>query len=383
MYLGYLLSFIIEKCYTTKLDEETMRKRSLLKWHLILLSICGIVATSKIDAQILSNHPGAGSPLEKIDDSKIRYKPYASTVLLLSGYAAKNRNSEYVTSGSGTWIASNMILTCAHMSSDHNTGKNEIVGGNQYLEIGTPGFNRLVGGLQNYLRYDELTKLIKLNDTKYYDKEMYLSSPPGVAGDLCILIYPDNIELVNKSVKIADITDNPRNLKGEKITMIGYPGKDELFGGMYQTTAKVINDYQVDLNEYRHSKDTFSRAEAKYDSFSGNSGSGIYDKHAKLVGVHFAGATDEEINSNDESLAVNYFASLHKEQVDWINKMIDKYSNKGWYSKGGHNYYSERGRLLRNTEKKIKGKTYQFDKNGIAREITTHTSSKINSKYSN
>lgn len=373
-----------------------MHKHSILKYHLILLSACGILTMSKVDAQILSNHnyssvsdnshddtsSESGSPLIQVEDSKIGKRPYSSTALLLSGYSAENSHSKYITSGSGTWIASNMILTCAHMSADHDTGKNELVGSNKYLEIGTPGFNKLVGGLQNYLRFDELTKLIKLSDTKFYDKDMYLSSPPGVAGELCILIYPDNVELVNDSVRIANITDNPRNLTGETITMVGYPGKEELFGGMFQTTAKVVNDYQIDLTDYQHSKNTFSRAEARYDSFGGNSGSGIYDKSGKLVGVHFAGANDDELKSDsDNSSAVNYFASLHKEQVDWINKMIDKYGNKGWYSRHGHKYYSERGRLLRNTKKKIDGKYYHFDAKGVANEIKTHTASKINSKY--
>ena len=280
-------------------------------------------------------------------------------------YTIYNGGSQrYIVSGSGIFVAPNVILTVAHnfLESDRDTKEGHIRGGDSAKFYYNLGSNSAV---RNSQPVTGNTTLFKEEDIHFWNKKEF---GKGYQNDLAAVVAPVPLQIAspNKAATFVPLAENKTYQPGDPVSTIGYPNdssspelkKPIVAGQLYKVDGVVKS---VDKYDDKGSKGiTYHMT-----SISGLSGAGIINGDGKVVGVHQHGTIENGIPDKDR---FGGGIVLSPEQVKWVKDIIAKYSVKGWYQgdNGKRYYFTPEGEMFRNKTAVIGENQYSFDENGVA-----------------
>ena len=280
-------------------------------------------------------------------------------------YTIYNGGSQrYIVSGSGIFVAPNVILTVAHnfLESNRDTKEGHIRGGDSAKFYYNLGSNSAV---RNSQPVTGNTTLFKEEDIHFWNKKEF---GKGYQNDLAAVVAPVPLQIAspNKAATFVPLAENKTYQPGDPVSTIGYPNdssspelkKPIVAGQLYKVDGVVKS---VDKYDDKGSKGiTYHMT-----SISGLSGAGIINGDGKVVGVHQHGTIENGIPDKDR---FGGGIVLSPEQVKWVKDIIAKYSVKGWYQgdNGKRYYFTPEGEMFRNKTAVIGENQYSFDENGVA-----------------
>ena len=280
-------------------------------------------------------------------------------------YTIYNGGSQrYIVSGSGIFVAPNVILTVAHnfLESDRDTKEGHIRGGDSAKFYYNLGSNSAV---RNSQPVTGNTTLFKEEDIHFWNKKEF---GKGYQNDLAAVVAPVPLQIAspNKAATFVPLAENKTYQPGDPVSTIGYPTdssspelkKPIVAGQLYKADGVVKS---VDKYDDKGSKGiTYHMT-----SVSGLSGAGIINGDGKVVGVHQHGTIENGIPDKDR---FGGGIVLSPEQVKWVKDIIAKYGVKGWYQgdNGKRYYFTPEGEMFRNKTAVIGENQYSFDENGVA-----------------
>ena len=280
-------------------------------------------------------------------------------------YTIYNGGSQrYIVSGSGIFVAPNVILTVAHnfLESDRDTKEGNIRGGDSAKFYYNLGSNSAV---RNSQPVTGNTTLFKEEDIHFWNKKEF---GKGYQNDLAAVVAPIPLQIAspNKAATFVPLAENKTYQPGDPVSTIGYPTdssspelkKPIVVGQLYKADGIVKS---VDNYDDKGSKGiTYHMT-----SVSGLSGAGIINGDGKVVGVHQHGTIENGIPDKDR---FGGGIVLSPEQVKWVKDIIAKYGVKGWYQgdNGKRYYFTPEGEMFRNKTAVIGENQYSFDENGVA-----------------
>ena len=280
-------------------------------------------------------------------------------------YTIYNGGSQrYIVSGSGIFVAPNVILTVAHnfLESNRDTKEGHIRGGDSAKFYYNLGSNSAV---RNSQPVTGNTTLFKEEDIHFWNKKEF---GKGYQNDLAAVVAPVPLQIAspNKAATFVPLAENKTYQPGDPVSTIGYPNdssspelkKPIVAGQLYKVDGVVKS---VDKYDDKGSKGiTYHMT-----SISGLSGAGIINGDGKVVGVHQHGTIENGIPDKDR---FGGGIVLSPEQVKWVKDIIAKYGVKGWYQgdNGKRYYFTPEGEMFRNKTAVIGENQYSFDENGVA-----------------
>ena len=280
-------------------------------------------------------------------------------------YTIYNGGSQrYIVSGSGIFVAPNVILTVAHnfLESNRDTKEGHIRGEDSAKFYYNLGSNSAV---RNSQPVTGNTTLFKEEDIHFWNKKEF---GKGYQNDLAAVVAPVPLQIAspNKAATFVPLAENKTYQPGDPVSTIGYPNdssspelkKPIVAGQLYKVDGVVKS---VDKYDDKGSKGiTYHMT-----SISGLSGAGIINGDGKVVGVHQHGTIENGIPDKDR---FGGGIVLSPEQVKWVKDIIAKYGVKGWYQgdNGKRYYFTPEGEMFRNKTAVIGENQYYFDENGVA-----------------
>ena len=284
---------------------------------------------------------------------------------IFSSPLADGGTQRYLNSGSGIFVAPNIMLTVAHnfLKKDAETNAGNILGGDTakfYYNVGsnTPK--------ERSLPTSGKTVLFQEKDIHFWNKEKF---GEGYKNDLALVVAPVPVQIAspNKAATFTPLAEYRTYNPGEPVSTIGYPT---------DSTSPELKEPIVPGQLYK--ADGVVKGTEKYDdkgtvgvtyrltSVSGLSGGGIINGEGKVIGIHQRGTVDN-INIAEKDRFGGGLV-LSPEQLAWAKGIIDKYGVKGWYQgdNGNRYYFTPEGKMLRNETAVIGENKYSFDDSGIA-----------------
>ena len=300
-----------------------------------------------------------GQDLKHID---YEGQPATAATMVYSTYNAGEQR--YLVSGSGIFVAPNLILTVAHnfLEANKETGEGHIRGGKSaqfYYNVGSNSEKK------NSLPSSGTTVLFREKDIHFWNKKEF---GKGYKNDLALVEAPIPLPIAspNKAATFAPLAEHKTHQPGEAISTIGYPTDSSskelkqpiLAGQLYKADGTIRSVESYD------DKGT-TGITYKTTSVSGLSGGGIVDSQGKVLGVHQHGTVDNGVAEKDR---FGGGLVLSPEQLKWVKDMIAKHGVKGWYQgdNGNRYYFTDEGRMLRNEKAVIGSNEYSFNQDGIA-----------------
>ena len=289
----------------------------------------------------------------------------AMVYTIFSSPLAGGGTQRYLNSGSGIFVAPNIMLTVAHnfLKKDAETNAGNILGGDTakfYYNVGsnTPK--------ERSLPTSGKTVLFQEKDIHFWNKEKF---GEGYKNDLALVVAPVPVQIAspNKAATFTPLAEYRTYNPGEPVSTIGYPT---------DSTSPELKEPIVPGQLYK--ADGVVKGTEKYDdkgtvgvtyrltSVSGLSGGGIINGDGKVIGIHQRGTVD---NANiPEKDRFGGGLVLSPEQLAWAKGIIDKYGVKGWYQgdNGSRYYFTPEGEMLRNKTAVIGENKYSFDESGVA-----------------
>ena len=289
-------------------------------------------------------------------------QPATAATMVYSTYNAGEQR--YLVSGSGIFVAPNLILTVAHnfLEANKETGEGHIRGGKSaqfYYNVGSNSEKK------NSLPSSGTTVLFREKDIHFWNKKEF---GKGYKNDLALVEAPIPLPIAspNKAATFAPLAEHKTHQPGEAISTIGYPTDSSskelkqpiLAGQLYKADGTIRSVESYD------DKGT-TGITYKTTSVSGLSGGGIVDSQGKVLGVHQHGTVDNGVAEKDR---FGGGLVLSPEQLKWVKDMIAKHGVKGWYQgdNGNRYYFTDEGRMLRNETAVIGSNEYSFNQDGIA-----------------
>ncbi|MFS9058178.1 SIALI-17 repeat-containing surface protein [Streptococcus infantis] len=289
----------------------------------------------------------------------------AMVYTIFSSPLAGGGTQRYLNSGSGIFVAPNIMLTVAHnfLKKDAETNAGNILGGDTakfYYNVGSNSAKN------NSLPTSGKTVLFQEKDIHFWNKEKF---GEGYKNDLALVVAPVPVQIAspNKAATFTPLAEYRTYNPGEPVSTIGYPT---------DSTSPELKEPIVPGQLYK--ADGVVKGTEKYDdkgtvgvtyrltSVSGLSGGGIINGDGKVIGIHQRGTVD---NMNiPEKDRFGGGLVLSPEQLAWVKEIIDKYGVKGWYQgdNGSRYYFTPEGEMLRNKTAVIGENKYSFDESGVA-----------------
>ena len=268
-----------------------------------------------------------------------------------------SNGSPQTASGSGVFIAPNIMVTVAHnyLDKDKSTGSGYVRGGNSAQSYVVMNSNSEKNG--NNITSGN-SELIERGNIHYYNQGEFAKS---YTNDLAVVVVDKPVEALSGG------TDHARALgvanNGDAITMLGYPNDftsknlagDVLNrlknGKLYSVTGTISNL-------------TAATGEGDYHmtALGGFSGGPLFNNKGEVVGIHQHGTNVDSVPEAQQHGSGLFFTEKHRA---WLKEMVDKYAIKGWYVNGNDKfYYDDNHQPLVNTTRDIDGAKYSFDSNG-------------------
>ena len=264
-------------------------------------------------------------------------------------------------SGSGVFVAPNVMVTVAHNYYDKNQeDKSAVLRGGEsarsyvVMNSETEKSNKVpTSGASEALEKDS----IHLYNGKDFGKDY--------SNDLAVVVTKKPVEAMTGG------EDSPRELSdkevstGDKISMVGYPN-DFSTPNLSEENKKRLKDgkaYSVSTTVSSINKE--SGAVTYHSSaLGGFSGAPLFNDKGEVVGIHQHGTNTSNAPESERIGGGTIFTDKHRA---WIQSMIDKYGIKGWYIDGANRYYYDENHIaLKDVESEIDGALYSFDEKGRA-----------------
>ena len=289
----------------------------------------------------------------------------AMVYTIFSSPLAGGGSQRYLNSGSGIFVAPNIMLTVAHnfLVKDADTNAGSIRGGDTTKFYYNVGSNT---AKNNSLPTSGNTVLFKEKDIHFWNKEKF---GEGIKNDLALVVAPVPLSIAspNKAATFTPLAEHREYKAGEPVSTIGYPTdssspelKEPIVPGqLYKADGAVKGTEKYD------DKGTVG-VTYRLTSVSGLSGGGIINGEGKVIGIHQRGTVDNANIAEKDRFGGGLV--LSPEQLAWVKEIIDKYGVKGWYQgdNGNRYYFTPEGEMLRNKTAVIGKNKYSFDQNGIA-----------------
>ena len=264
-------------------------------------------------------------------------------------------------SGSGVFVAPNVMVTVAHNYYDKNQeDKSAVLRGGEsarsYVVMNSEKekSNKVpTSGVSEALEKDS----IHLYNGKDFGKDY--------SNDLAVVVTKKPVEAMTGG------EDSPRELShkevstGDKITMVGYPNDFSTPNLSKENKARLKDGKAYSVSTTVSSINKESGAVTYHSSaLGGFSGAPLFNDKGEVVGIHQHGTNTSSAPESERIGGGTIFTDKHRA---WIQSMIDKYGIKGWYIDGANRYYYDENHIaLKDVESEIDGALYSFDEKGRA-----------------
>ena len=264
-------------------------------------------------------------------------------------------------SGSGVFVAPNVMVTVAHNYYDKNQeDKSAVLRGGEsarsYVVMNSEKekSNKVpTSGVSETLEKDS----IHLYNGKDFGKDY--------SNDLAVVVTKKPVEAMTGG------EDSPRELShkeistGDKITMVGYPNDFSTPNLSKENKARLKDGKAYSVSTTVSSINKESGAVTYHSSaLGGFSGAPLFNDKGEVVGIHQHGTNTSNAPESERIGGGTIFTEKHRA---WIRSMIDKYGIKGWYIDGANRYYYDENHIaLKDVESEIDGALYSFDEKGRA-----------------
>ena len=270
-------------------------------------------------------------------------------------------SGQQTASGSGVFVAPNVMVTAAHNYYEKKTEDNSAV-----LRGGDSAKSYVVMNSDT----EKINKVPTSGSTEAVAKESihaYNEKDFGKSygNDLAVVVTNKTVEAMTNG------EDSPRELSktevatGDSIRMVGYPN-DFSTSNLSEENRNRLKDgkpYEVEGKVSTLNKEN-GAVTYHTSALGGFSGAPLFNDKGEVVGIHQHGTnTASEVEANRIG-GGTVFTEKHKE---WIRSMVDRYAITGWYLDGRTRYYyDENHKALKNVEKEIDGARYRFNDRGQA-----------------
>ena len=264
-------------------------------------------------------------------------------------------------SGSGVFVAPNVMVTVAHNYYDKNQeDKSAVLRGGEsarsYVVMNSEKekSNKVpTSGVSEALEKGS----IHLYDEKNFGKEY--------GNDLAVVVTRKPVEAMTGG------EDSPRELShkevstGDSISMVGYPNDFSTPNLSEENKARLKDGKAYSVSTTVSSINKESGAVTYHSSaLGGFSGAPLFNDKGEVVGIHQHGTNTSNAPESERIGGGTIFTEKHRA---WIRSMIDKYGIKGWYIDGANRYYYDENHIaLKDVESEIDGAWYSFDEKGRA-----------------
>ena len=270
-------------------------------------------------------------------------------------------SGQQTASGSGVFVAPNVMVTVAHNYYDKKTED-----GSAVLRGGDSAKSYVVMNSDtekvNKVPTSGSTEAVDKGAIHAYNEKDFGSS---YSNDLAVVVTKKTVEAMTNG------EDSPRELSktevatGNSIRMVGYPN-DFTTSNLSEENRNRLKDGKPYEVEGKVSTLNKSNGAVTYhtSALGGFSGAPLFNDKGEVVGIHQHGTnTASEVEANRIG-GGTIFTEKHKE---WIRSMVDRYAITGWYLDGTTRYYyDENHKALKSVEKEIDGARYRFNDRGQA-----------------
>ena len=312
-----------------------------------------IIAVSSVSADVIQG----GNDIKDVD---VHSKSAEGVAMTYTTYDS-GTSGKQTASGSGVFVAPNVMVTVAHNYYEKNQeDKSAVLRGGEFarsyivMNSETEKNNKVPNsGVSEALEKDS----IHLYDEKNFGKEY--------SNDLAVVVTKKPVEAMTGG------EDSPRELSdrevytGDEISMVGYPNDFSTPNLSAENKARLKDGKAYSVSTTVSSVNKESGAVTYHSSaLGGFSGAPLFDDKGEVVGIHQHGTNTSNAKESERIGGGTIFTDKHKA---WIRSMIDQYGIKGWYIDGANRYYyDENHRALKDLEQEIDGALYSFDERGRA-----------------
>ena len=298
-----------------------------------------------------------GSDIQDVD---VHSKSAEGVAMTYTTYDS-GTSGKQTASGSGVFVAPNVMVTVAHNYYDKNQeDKSAVLRGGEsarsYVVMNSEKekSNKVpTSGVSEALEKDS----IHLYNGKDFGKDY--------SNDLAVVVTKKPVEAMTGG------EDSPRELShkevstGDKITMVGYPNDFSTPNLSKENKARLKDGKAYSVSTTVSSINKESGAVTYHSSaLGGFSGAPLFNDKGEVVGIHQHGTNTSNAPESERIGGGTIFTEKHRA---WIQSMIDKYGIKGWYIDGANRYYYDENHIaLKDVESEIDGALYSFDEKGRA-----------------
>ena len=327
------------------------------------LTLSAVIGLATPELPVIGGGVVAADVIQGGDDIKdvdVHSKPAEGVAMTYTTYDS-GTSGKQTASGSGVFVAPNIMVTVAHNYYDKNQeDKSAVLRGGEsarsYVVMNSEKekVNKVpTSGVSEALEKDS----IHLYNGKDFGKDY--------SNDLAVVVTKKPVEAMTGG------EDSPRELSdkevstGDKISMVGYPN-DFSTPNLSEENKKRLKDgkaYSVSTTVSSINKE--SGAVTYHSSaLGGFSGAPLFNDKGEVVGIHQHGTNTSSAPESERIGGGTIFTDKHRA---WIRSMIDKYGIKGWYIDGANRYYYDENHIaLKDVESEIDGALYSFDEKGRA-----------------
>ena len=346
--------------------------RKTKKYGLVgCISFCGILVYGAMDnSQIISKeaHAAVVKGGADIVDADVHNKETSGVAMTYTSF--DSNGSKQVASGSGVFVAPNVMVTVAHnyLDKDKASGSGYVRGGNSaqsYVVMNSDTEKR------NNTPANGTSDIIPKGNIYYYNQKEFAKS---YENDLAAVVTERPVEAMTNG------EDKPREIgvasQGDNITLVGYPNDFSSKRLSEATKARLKDGKMYKISGTLSSLNT-TTGDGTYNTsaLGGFSGGPIFNDKGEVVGIHQHGTNTDAGTDAEQHGGGLFFTDKHR---SWINKMIEEHGIKGWFVSGNDKYYyDDNHRALVSTEREIDGARYSFDSNGRGRLLSGTEKGKV------
>ena len=346
--------------------------RKTKKYGLVgCISFCGILVYGLTDNNQIVNKQAHAAVVKggaDIVDADVHNKETSGVAMTYTSF--DSNGSKQVASGSGVFVAPNVMVTVAHnyLDKDKASGSGYVRGGNSaqsYVVMNSDTEKR------NNTPANGTSDIIPKGNIYYYNQKEFAKS---YENDLAAVVTERPVEAMTNG------EDKPREIgvasQGDNITLVGYPNDFSSKRLSEATKARLKDGKMYKISGTLSSLNT-TTGDGTYNTsaLGGFSGGPIFNDKGEVVGIHQHGTNTDAGTDAEQHGGGLFFTDKHR---SWINKMIEEHGIKGWFVSGNDKYYyDDNHRALVSTEREIDGARYSFDGNGRGRLLSGTEKGKV------
>ena len=346
--------------------------RKTKKYGLVgCISFCGILVYGLTDNNQIVNKQAHAAVVKggaDIVDADVHNKETSGVAMTYTSF--NSNGSKQVASGSGVFVAPNVMVTVAHnyLDKDKASGSGYVRGGNSaqsYVVMNSDTEKR------NNTPATGTSDIIPKGNIYYYNQKEFAKS---YENDLAAVVTERPVEAMTNG------EDKPREIgvanQGDNITLVGYPN-DFSSKRLSEATKTRLKDGKMYKISGTLSSLNTTTGDGTYNTsaLGGFSGGPIFNDKGEVVGIHQHGTNTDAGTDAEQHGGGLFFTDKHR---SWINKMIEEHGIKGWFVSGNDKYYyDDNHRALVSTEREIDGARYSFDGNGRGKLLSGTEKGKV------